>query len=161
MKRILMLAPALMLAATTTQAQGANPRGEAKLELAGQAISIDYGRPSLRGRDMLGQASVGMTWRMGADAATKLETSAPLHFGETEVAAGEHVLRAKKVGPDTWHLVIVGEGDSTQEVPLSRSEGEKSVEEFTIDLAETGDTAGEVVLTWGTAVLKAPFSLKK
>jgi hypothetical protein len=158
---MLMLAPAMLLAATTTQAQGANPRGEAKLELAGQAISIDYGRPSLRGRDMLGQATVGQTWRMGADAATQLTTSAPLYFGEAEVAAGEHVLRAKKVTADSWHLVIVGEGESTQEVPLSSSKGQKSVEDFTIDLAATGDAAGELVLSWGTAVLKAPFSLEK
>jgi len=161
MKKMLMLAPALLLAATTVQAQAANPRGEAKLELDGQAISIEYGRPSLRGRDMLGQAGVGQTWRMGADGATKLVTSAPLHFGETEVAAGEHVLRAKKVDADRWHLVIVGEGESTQEVPFTPSQGDESVEEFTIDLAATGDTTGALVLSWGTAVLEAPFSLKK
>jgi len=159
MKRMLMLAPALLFAAAPVHAQ--NPRGEAKLELAGQEISVDYGRPSLRGRDMLAQASVGQTWRMGSDAATKLETSAPLHFGETEVAAGEHVLRAKKVADGQWHLVIVGDGDSTQEVPFSVSQGDASVEEFTIELSGTGDQSGKLVLRWAKAVLEAPFSLKK
>jgi hypothetical protein len=161
MKKMLMLAPALLLVANALQAQGANPRGEAKLELDGQAISIDYGRPSLRGRDMLGQAGVGQTWRMGADAATKLVTSAPLHFGETEVAAGEHVLRAKKVADDAWHMVIVGEADETQEVPFAASTGDESVEQFTIELVSAGDAAGEVVLSWGTVILRTPFSLKK
>jgi hypothetical protein len=160
MRKTLMLAPALLLASTTLHAQ-ANPRGEAQLELDGQAISVDYGRPSLRGRDMLGQASVGQTWRLGVDAATELTTSAPLHFGSTEVAAGDHVLRAKKVADGKWQLLIVGEGDSSQEVPLSMSKGDASVEEFTIELAATGEASGELVLRWGTAVLKAPFSLKK
>ena len=78
LKRLALLAAAVVVAAP---AFAQNPRGEAKASVAGKTVAIDYGRPSLKGRDMLGQAQVGQSWRMGADAATGLKTEADLSFG--------------------------------------------------------------------------------
>ena len=72
------LAVSLCLAIAATAQM--NPRGEAKVTLAGMPIVVDYGRPSLKGRDMLGKAAVGQEWRMGAETATTIKTR-ELSFG--------------------------------------------------------------------------------
>src|SRR6058998_3031197 len=72
-------------------------RGEAKATVAGKTVSIDYGRPTLQGRDMLGRAAVGTPWRMGADAPTQLTTAAELTFAPgLVVAPGNYTLTATK-----------------------------------------------------------------
>ena len=119
LKRIALAALAVMVAGPAF-AQG-NPRGEAKAMVAGKAVSIDYGRPSLKGRDMLGQAQVGQAWRMGADAPTTLKTDADLSFGTAAVPKGEYILTATKVAADQWHLNVLAKADRAKvaDVPLA------------------------------------------
>jgi hypothetical protein len=159
LKRFALAAVAFALAAPVL-AQG-NPRGEAKATVAGKEVSIDYGRPSLKGRDMLGQAQVGQAWRMGADAATSLKTDAELSFGSVTVPRGEYVLKATKVSADQWHLNVLAKGDQTKvaDIPLAASGLDQSVELFTVEL--TGDKdKGEFAMMWGKTALKAPFTAK-
>ena len=139
-------------------------RGQAKATLAGKAVSIEYGRPTLQGRDMLGRAEVGSPWRMGADAPTRLKTAATLVFAPgIVVAPGEYVLTATKTGADEWQLNIKktdAAGDSAViEVPLVSKVLPESVETFTIDLA--GDKSqGDLTLKWGTKGLTASFTAR-
>ena len=136
-----------------------NGRGEAKVTLAGKTIVIDYGRPSLKGRDMLGKAEVGQEWRMGANSATTLKTPIALHFGAIDVAPGDYVLKAKKVSDMDWMLKLERDGKTAAEVPLTRSTLESSVEVFTIDLAEEKGQ-GIFRMSWGTTALTARFTAK-
>ncbi len=158
MKRIA-FAVALLALAASSFAQ--NARGEAKATVAGKAVSIDYGRPSLKGRDMLGQAQVGQAWRMGADAATTLETDADLAFGAVAVPKGEYVLTATKVSADQWHLNVLAKADRAKvaDVPLASGKSAAAVEEFTIELKAEGGK-GDLQLSWGTTTLKASFTAK-
>jgi len=138
-----------------------NPRGEAKATVAGKAVSIEYGRPSLKGRDMLGQAQVGQAWRMGADAATSLKTEADLSFGSVAVPKGEYILTATKVAADQWHLNVLSKADRTKvaDVPLAAAKADASAEMFTVDLKGEG-TKGELRMQWGTIALKSDFTAK-
>jgi DUF2911 family protein len=136
-----------------------NPRGEAKVTLAGQPIVVEYGRPSLKGRDMLGKAAVGDEWRMGADSATTLETPVALTVGVTPVPPGKYILRAKKVSATDWVLKLMRDGKAAAEVPLQASPLEKGVELFTIDLADEQGT-GVLRMSWGTLALTTRFSAK-
>jgi len=159
LKRIALAALAVAAAAPVL-AQG-NPRGEAKATVGGKAVSIDYGRPSLKGRDMLGQAQIGQAWRMGADAATSLKTEADLAFGSLNVPKGEYILTATKVSADEWHLNVLATADRAKvaEVPLASGRLPQSVEMFTIAL--TGEKErGTLELQWGTTALKAAFTAK-
>ena len=159
LKRFALAAVAVCVAAPVL-AQG-NPRGEAKATVAGKAVAIDYGRPSLKGRDMLGQAQVGQAWRMGADAATGLKTDADLAFGAVSVPKGEYILQATKVAADQWQLNILSKVDRSKiaDVPLAASKLPASVELFTIDIKGEKDK-GELMLSWGTTALAAPFTGK-
>jgi hypothetical protein len=151
------LAAAIVLTATPAFAQ--NPRGEAKVIMNGKQVVIDYGRPSLKGRDMLGQAEKGQAWRMGADAATTLKSEADLAFGAVAVPKGDYTLTAKKVDEGKWHLVITDKDKKAVEVPLATTSVKESVEVFTIELSgEKGK--GELEMTWGTTSLKAAFTAK-
>jgi hypothetical protein len=136
-----------------------NPRGEATVTLAGKPIVVEYGRPSLKGRDMLGQAAVGDEWRMGADGATTLDTPVTLMVGSTLVAPGKYILRAKKLGEKEWVLKLMRDGKAAAEVPLQATALDKSVEAFTIDLAEE-QGQGVFRMSWGTLALAARFTAK-
>jgi hypothetical protein len=158
MKRFGLLS-AVLAFTIPAQAHGAD-RGEAKATVAGKVVLIDYGRPNLKGRDMLAQAEVGKPWRMGADAATTLKTEADLAFGSAAVPKGDYVLTATKLAEDKWQL-NVAKTDKTKvaEIPLTPSKLPASIETLTIEVK--GDkNKGELSVSWGTTALKADFSAK-
>ena len=132
-------------------------RGHPVLQLAGNKVEVDHGRPSLRGRKPETMIQRGQVWRMGADDPTTLSTKASLKFGEKVVPAGTYILQAKLVEPEKWLLLIQSEsGSPVAEVPFSLQKLEKSVELLTIAL-EKKDSGGRLVLQWGTLALAAEF----
>ncbi len=159
LKRRAVVACLLAMGVSPVLAHGA-PRGEAKAIAAGKAISVDYGRPSLNGRDMLAQAQVGTPWRMGADGPTTLTTDADLTFGAVSVPKGSYVLKATKTAEDKWALnVLKKDGTAVGDVPFVTGKLPESVEMFTIDV-HGGKDAGDLELKWGTTSLKASFTAK-
>jgi hypothetical protein len=156
----------LVLGACPLLAHG-NERGNATATVAGKSVAIEYGRPTLKGRDMLAEAVVGQPWRMGADAATTMRTDANLSFGTVAVPAGEYILRATKVREGAWTLNVNKPdaekprtpGEKVADIPLTASTLPASVEAFTIELTGSKDK-GEFTMKWGTTALKAGFTAK-
>ena len=159
LKRFLFVATVCALAAPAFPQ--ANPRDEAKATVAGKAVSIEYGRPSLKGRDMLAQAQVGKPWRLGADAATTMTTEADLAFGDVKVPKGTYILTATKVEADTWHLNVLNKADRAKvaDVPLTARKTDEPVETLTIELKGEGDQ-GTFEMLWGHTALGATFTAK-
>src|SRR5436309_12104588 len=59
------------------QKQRASPHDTASADLNGKEVSISYGRPYLKGRQVGDQvAPYGKVWRLGADEATKITVAA-------------------------------------------------------------------------------------
>jgi len=160
LKRALLCTSLLAVAAGPALAQG-GARGEAKATVAGKSVAIDYGRPSLEGRDMLGKAEVGQPWRMGKDGPTTLTTQADLAFGTTVVPKGSYVLKATKVADDKWQLNVQNKDDGAKvaDVALTSAKLPASVEVFTIELKGDKDK-GDFEMKWGTTALKASFTAK-
>jgi hypothetical protein len=156
----------LVLGVTPLLAHG-NERGKASATVAGKSVLIDYGRPSLKGRDMLAEAAIGQPWRMGADAPTTLRTDADLSFGSASVPVGEYILRATKVREGAWMLNVnkpdpenpQRAGEKVADIPLTAASLPASVETFTIELSGSKDK-GEFAMKWGTTALKASFTAK-
>jgi hypothetical protein len=149
-----------------------NPRATSKVDIAGKFVMIEYGRPSMKGRDLLALAEVGKVWRMGADKSTTYTSDARLSFGKMAVPAGSYSLWLKKVGDRSFELVFnkqvgqwgtqySGSIDDVAAIPMSFSEGSEAVEMFTLTLTRGAKAnAGELTLQWGKAILKAPFTVK-
>jgi hypothetical protein len=164
MRRAVALAVLTLAAAPLTAYQEPpDGRGEAKATLAGKKIEIEYGRPSLKGRDMLAQAPVGFQWRLGSNDATRLATDADLAFATVVVPAGKYVLKATRAGAEAWVLnVLTGDDKVVVDVPLTKATLPASVETFTIKLTPDAQDkkAGVLELEWGTTALRAPFKVK-
>jgi hypothetical protein len=174
MKRLVALALGVTVGASlaaTACGQG-NPRGTAKLTLNGATVSVDYGKPSLKGRavkDMLAQVAVGDFWRLGADKSTTFKTTGDLTFGDVKVPAGEYSLWAKKEAENKWSLVFNKQHgqwgtdhDPSQDfasVPLKMESGGESAEQVTITL-EKAHGGGEISIQWGDMKLSADFTAK-
>jgi hypothetical protein len=156
----------LLLVALPALAHGAD-RGEAKATIGNANVSIDYGRPLLKGRDMLKMLPVGGVWRIGADAATTLTSNVDLDFGGTRVPKGNHILLTRLAEPGKWSLVVSSKGAfqyepsaRLAEIPLEIQESKDSVEELTITLTSK-DGRGVIEIAWGTSRLTGSFAPAK
>jgi len=110
-------------------------RGQAELALDGGKVSVEYGRPTLRGRNIEALIQPGDEWRMGSNAATTLTTDTPLKFGDKVIPAGKYILKAKLIEAKQWHLLIETEDHTpVAEVPLELQRLYVSMEALTINL---------------------------
>ena len=83
-----------------------SPRDTARATIGGAEVSIDYSRPSRRGRDIFGVLEPwNKVWRTGANAATQLTTPVDLVIGGATVPAGKYTLWTLPA-PDGWTLII-------------------------------------------------------
>jgi hypothetical protein len=137
--------------------QSQTDRGQSVLEVEGGKVSVEYGRPALKGRDLEKMISPGQEWRMGSNAATTLTTDVDLKFGDKVLPKGKYILKAKAVDKQQWQLLVGTEDQSpVAEIPLSLQQVDSSVELMTIELPKKGN-GGSFVLRWGTLSLSTDF----
>lgn len=81
-------------------------RDTARAIVGGARITIDYGRPSKRGRVIFGGlVPWGEVWRTGADLATHFTTDHALRVNGLVVPAGTYTLYTLP-SPTTWQLIV-------------------------------------------------------
>ena len=173
MKRLLIavLAMACIVAGVESGLAQGNPRDTAKISLGGKAISVEYGRPSLKGRsvaDLLSQLKPGDFWRLGADKSTTFSTAADLQFADVTIPKGEYSLWAQRGADNSWKLVFNKQHgqwgtqhDASQDfasVPLTQAKAANSSEMVTISLTKSG--GGVIAIQWGDMKLTASFKAK-
>jgi hypothetical protein len=135
-----------------------SPPAAAEVTLKGKKITIDYSRPSLRGRKVgTDLAPYGKVWRVGANEATTLTTAANLDIGGVKVPAGTYTLYALPA-ESGWKLIInkqTGQWGTEyhQEQDLARVDMKTSalpqqVEQFTISFDKKGDDTASLQLDW-------------
>jgi hypothetical protein len=136
MRRVLTVLCMTALAGTVLAAQApsrpSSPRGTAEIEVAGKWetvkgqngrerqvfqggkwVTLEYGRPLKRGRELFGTGDAYATrlnagapvWRAGADPSTLLKTEAPLVIGGKTLPPGDYVLFIE-LKPAAWTLIV-------------------------------------------------------
>lgn len=197
--RFALMATALLVVADTALAQRpASPRGEAAIQVGGEYegrryvggkwITVDYGRPILRGRTgFFGEgASYGQAanagapvWRAGANKSTRFSTEADLKFGDETLPAGEYSMFVELKEGD-WTLILSthaakdgfrepGEGlwgayeytpdKDVLRVSMNVSSMPVSYEQLTISFVNVTDKGGTLALMWENTVAMTSFTL--
>src|SRR5262249_11704899 len=131
-----------------------SPPGTADVTLKGKKITVDYSRPSLKGRKV-GQelAPYGKVWRTGANEATTLTTEVDLNIGGTKVPAGKYTLWTLP-SEGTWKLIInkqtgqwgtkYDESQDLARIDMQKSSLPQAVEQFTISFDKKSDTMADL-----------------
>ena len=83
-----------------------SPRDTARATVGGAEVSIDYSRPSRRGREIFGALEpFNKVWRTGANAATQFTTPVDLVIAGAAVPAGKYTLWTLPTATG-WKLII-------------------------------------------------------
>ncbi len=150
----------------------ASPRDSLKVTIAGSEISVNYGRPSKRGREIfggLGDMKWGMVWRMGANEATHFTTTKKLAFGTHEVPAGTYTLFVLLDQGGKWQLIVNKQTkqwgtayDAKQDlvrIPMTVTALPSVVEKMEITVKPAG-AGGEIAVQWDKTRAAATFAVK-
>lgn len=111
MKRAIAIAAATLGLAgmAWAQGQGREARGMAAATVGGKKLSIDYGRPALKGRalgELLKQLPDDRIWRAGENEVSTLTTEADLTVGGKKVPAGTYSVYVHIPESGDWSLVL-------------------------------------------------------
>jgi len=169
-----LVSPVVAQTPAAGQKAPASPRETTTATVGAAKIEISYGRPSKRGRQIWGGPLLNVpsaqVWRLGANQATTLKTSAPLAFGSVSVPAGEYTLFfAHPEGSGPAKLIVnkqTGqwgtEYDARQDVgrvDLKEEKLQTPVEQLTITV-EPQDQGGTLKIAWDDRAYSTTFTAK-
>ena len=177
-----------------------SPRGEAAIQVlgkyekgryvGGQWITVDYGRPIMRGRaNIFGAgADYGKTvnpdaaiWRAGANDTTRLTTQATLTFGTTTIKPGVYNVFVD-LKENAWQLVMSTQGVQPKydpndkvllygtynydpkfdvlRVPMRMMPLPMSLEQLTIGFSDVRADGGTLFIAWDKTMGAVDFTAK-
>lgn len=153
-----------------------SPLDSLTFKVANQPVKVCYGRPSSRGRVMLGGKDIpyDKLWRTGANEPTIFFAPVPLKVAGIDVPPGVYSLYTVP-GPKEWEVIVNRsvsqwghENQYTEQVKAQelgrakvKSESVSSpIETFTIR-AEPDGNGAKLVLEWEKARVKIPFKAAK
>jgi hypothetical protein len=152
------------LTSTTLNAQlkvpAPSPSQTVKQAFALSDVSVDYSRPSAKGRVIFGDlVPFGKLWRTGANGSTKLTFGEDVKVEGNAVKAGTYALYTIP-GKDSWEIILYKdltmggnvadykkEDDVAHFTVKSKSLNDK-VESFTINFADVTSSTLNIELTW-------------
>lgn len=141
-------------------------------------ITVTYGRPGLKGRELSTLAPAGKIWRTGANEASTITFSTDVNFGGQAVPAGTYTLFT--IPGDNWTFILNkqltrGEGDDrvawgafgyNQDQDLVRVPAAETVsnapakEHFAIYFDSITDTKTHLNLHWGSTKATVPITIE-
>jgi hypothetical protein len=150
--------------------KGGSPHVRTDYMIDGATISIEYGRPFLKGRPESQMMPVGKEWRTGADEATIITSNRPLKFGSVSLEPGTYTINTVP-GDKEWQLVLGKLSKPGQwgipyqkDLEIGRTamkvgKTKAAVENVTISVDDTPGSGATLRVEWGTTSATAPFTV--
>ncbi len=145
-------------------------RDTMRAQIGNALFTVDYGRPLVRGRKLLGDLlPYDRVWRTGANAATQFTTSAPIKLAGMQVPAGTYTLWTVPHMDGVDLVVNRQTGQWGTEYDGSRNLGiarittqtlSTPIEEFTISIVSSDTQHGKLVMEWGSFRWTAPIEVQ-
>jgi tetratricopeptide (TPR) repeat protein len=161
MKNILFLFAAAIFGGTAIAQELPQPSPKAKLEqvIGLTDISIEYSRPSVKGRTVFGElVPYDEVWRLGANACTKLTTSTELVVQGQILEAGTYAVFAIPSSNGTWKMLFnsdteqwgAGSYDATKDVltAIVKTTEHELTETFTIGITDVTINSANLTIKW-------------
>lgn len=133
-------------------------------------IEVDFSRPSLRGRVMIGGIDpYGEVWRTGANSATRISFSTPVTFGGRPVDAGTYELFTIP-GRDEWTVILqkplhqwgayaYDPKNDVLRVTSKPTLHTEPAETFTIGFGDLKDDSATFYLVWDRVRVPVPITV--
>lgn len=147
-----------------------SPHEDTAATIDGAALSITYGRPSMRGREIFGGlVPFDRVWCPGADECTRLTTNRDLQFSGLTLKAGQYSMWMLPT-ESAWTLIFNSDShafhtDHNARRDVGRIQLEKQalsapVEQLTFSLERNAaGKGGLLVMQWEKTRVAAPFSV--
>ncbi len=149
--------------------KGGSPHVRTTWVIDGANISIEYGRPFVKGRTDAALMPPGQPWRTGADEATVLTTDKALKFGTLSLEPGTYTINTQP-GEKDWQLIVGKLGKQNQwgvpynasleigRAPMQAGKTSAPVEQVTISIDDTPKGA-TLRVEWGGSRATIPFTV--
>jgi hypothetical protein len=148
-----------------------SPHETTSATVAGADMSINYGRPFMRGRVIFGNlVPYGDVWCPGADECTRLTTNRPLQFEGLLLKAAAYTLWMRPT-ETRWTLIVNGDPDAFHTyrnprndvgtVALDAERLDAPVEEltFAIEADPSRPSGGRIAMSWEKTRVSAAFTV--
>ncbi|MEO9475888.1 MAG: DUF2911 domain-containing protein [Cyclobacteriaceae bacterium] len=146
-----------------------SPTATLTQEVGLTTITINYSRPSIKGRTIFGDlVKYDELWRTGANAATKLSFSGDVNLAGNSLKAGDYVILTVP-GKSEWKLNIYnhegnGVGAYFSKEPIATSTVTASnlsetTESFTIDINNLRNNSATIDLIWENTKVSIPLAV--
>ncbi|MEZ4970502.1 MAG: DUF2911 domain-containing protein [Flavobacteriaceae bacterium] len=134
-------------------------------------VTVEYSRPSMRGRTIFGNlVPYGKLWRTGANARTKITFSENVMVGNQELKAGSYAIYTKP-GATSWEIIFYTEADGGG-TPATWDESKVAaktvvqvqnlpfqVETFTISIDGLSDNGATLGMFWSDVYVGLKFDV--
>jgi len=128
-------------------------------------VTVDYSRPSKKGRDIFGAlVPFNQIWRTGANAATKITFSDDVKLEGKDIKAGTYAIYTKP-GKSQWTVMIYkdltiggnvsryNESNELTRFNVTPVDNSWVVESFTIDINEMTNTGATLKIMWDKTIV--------
>lgn len=146
-----------------------SPWQTVKQQFATSSITIDYSRPSVKGRTIFGDlVSYGKVWRTGANSATTIEFGDDVTINRVLVPKGKYGLLTIP-GENEWRVIITKDVNVTSDFDYNEKNDvvrilvkpavlDRPQEMFTISVENVKPTQADIQLSWDKTLVSFSIS---